>query len=54
MYEVIKENAGAFVNLLKETGCYSIVAKDSVTEVAGDDDTETEDAIENTYGNEEE
>ena len=53
--EIIKENALAFVNLLKETGCYSIVAKNGkVTEVAGDEDTDTEDTVEGTYGNEEE
>ena len=43
--KVIKENTGAFVELLKETGCYSVVSKDGeVTEVAGSEDT-----VEETY-----
>ena len=53
--EIIKENTGAFVRLLKETGCYSIIAKTGgVKEIVGDEDPEVEDTIEGVYGNEEE
>lgn len=53
--EIIKENANAFVNLLKESDCYSIVAKNGgVTKIAGDEDTDTEDSVEDSYGNDEE
>ena len=53
--EIIKENTGAFVHLLKETGCYSIIAKTGgVKEIVGDEDPEVEDTIEGVYGNEEE
>ena len=46
--EVIKENAGAFVELLKETGCYSILPKDGgITEISGNEDVE--DTVEETY-----
>ena len=52
--EIIKENANAFVNLLKESDCYSIVAKNGgVTKIAGDEDTDTEDSVEDSYGNDE-
>lgn len=53
--EIIKENANAFVNLLKEADCYFIVAKNGgVTKIAGDEDTDTEDSVEDSYGNDEE
>ena len=49
--EIIKENSGAFVNLLKETGCYSIVAKssDGIKEIAGDEDVEETSEVTETY-----
>ena len=46
--ELIKANAGTLVNLLKETGCYSIVPKDGgTTEIVGSEDEE--DTVEETY-----
>lgn len=41
--EIIQDNIGAFVNLLKETGCYSIISKNSkIEEISENEDGETD------------
>ena len=42
VHEILDKNAGKVVNFLKENNCYTVVAPDQVSHVAGDEDNDAE------------